>query len=57
MRKLGIVKPHQRVMCERCKKEIPSDLAHSEDGAMDFPWCKNCLDYVDGIIIEREKPK
>lgn len=36
-------------VCSECKEPLTGDLAFTEEGQEDYPWCQLCLDYVDGV--------
>ena len=36
-------------LCSQCKNPLEGQLAFTEEGQEDYPWCKACTDYVDAI--------
>ena len=45
------------LVCERCKKPIAPANEATEDGALDFPFCPRCLDFVTGLLEPSPKNK
>jgi len=42
-------------LCSECHEPLEGDLAFTEEGQEDYPWCQKCVDYVDAIHDERDE--
>ena len=38
-------------LCSECKEPLEGELAFTEEGQEDYPWCVKCVDYVDSIEV------
>ena len=36
-------------LCSECKEPLEGELAFTEEGQEDYPWCSRCIDYVDAV--------
>lgn len=48
-------KPDNPRRCSKCGYPLDTSEAWSEDGALDFPWCDNCIDFTDAVL--RHEPR
>ena len=50
---LLVPKPDEEIVCSWCGAPLPMKDVVSEDGALDFPYCESCQDFVDPKVRKK----